>query len=560
MTTQRELAPEEDQGILFTLVKTPQYANLDYLEDATRQLYEAYSSVPEKDHVFTINGMPDMHQGFSGLLLKPWGERKRSQKAVLKELQPKIADIATAQAIAFSPPSLPGSVGGPPVQFVITTTHDFKQLADVLANVEKAAKASGLFIFSDSDLRFQTPQIEIHIDHDKANRLGISMADVGNSLATLLGGNYVNLFDLYGRSYRVIPQVPRKYRDTEDWLTRYQIRTSSGQLVPLSNVASVTKVVQPNSLTNFQQLNSATLTAVPFPGRTVGEAIDFLKKQAEKFPEGFTYDWQGESRQFVQEGNTLVYTFVFALVVIYLVLAAQYESFRDPFIILVALPTSMFGALLPMNAGLASINIYTQIGLVCLIGLIAKHGILMVDFANKLQEHEGYSRADAIEHAAAIRLRPILMTTAATVVAMVPLLIAAGAGAAARFNIGVVIAAGMTIGTMFTLFVTPTIYTYLARDHQKVRAKLEAEAAKSGAGALPPEKKPTEEEMAELDVEAGAGMQFPGDEEEPAPAAEKAENAMVAEEAKPTPLPVKKRARKPRGRRNERKDLPDAAE
>ncbi len=470
MTTQRELAPEEDQGILFSIVKTPQYANLDYLETATDQLNRVFSAVPENEHVFAINGMGDVHQGFAGMLLKPWGERKRDHKAVLQELQPKIAGIAPAQALTFSPPPLPGSVGGPPVQFVITTTRDFRELADVLADVEKAARESGMFIFSDSDLRFETPQIEFHIEHDKANRLGITMADIGNSLATLLGGNYVNLFDLYGRSYQVIPQVPREFRLNEDWLTRYQIRTSAGTLVPLSNVASVTKVVQPNSLTNFQQLNSATLSAVPFPGRTVGEAIDFLKKEAERFPEGFTYDFQGESRQFVQEGSTLVYTFAFALVVIFLVLAAQYESFRDPFIILIALPTSIFGALIPLNAGLGTINIYTQIGLVTLIGLISKHGILMVDFANKLQEEKGYNRREAIEEAASLRLRPILMTTAATVVAMVPLLIAGGAGAASRFAIGVVIAAGMTIGTMFTLFVTPAVYTYLARDHHKAGA------------------------------------------------------------------------------------------
>ncbi len=303
-TTRRELAPEEDQGILFTLVKTPQYANLDYLEDATQKLYEIFSTVPEKDHVFTINGRGNVHRGFAGILLKPWGERDRDQKQVLQELAPRINSLATAQALSFSPPALPGSTGGPPVQFVITTTHDFEQLADVLADVEKAAKAKGLFIFTDTDLRFETPQIEFHIDHDKANRLGITMADVGNSLATLLGGNYVNLFDLYGRSYRVIPQVPREFRDSADWLTRYQIRTSSGDLVPLSNVATVTRTVEPNSLTNFQQLNSATLTAVPFPGRTVGEAIEFLESHAAaNFPEGFSYDWQGESRQFVQEGN-----------------------------------------------------------------------------------------------------------------------------------------------------------------------------------------------------------------------------------------------------------------
>ncbi|MCJ7598812.1 MAG: efflux RND transporter permease subunit, partial [Methyloceanibacter sp.] len=469
MTTSRQLAPEEDQGILFTLVKTPQYANLDYLEDATDKLYSVFSTVPEKEHVFTINGMGDVHQAFSGILLKPWGERNRNQAAVLQDLSPRIDSLASAQAFTFSPPALPGSTGGPPVQFVITTTRDFRELADVLADVEKSAKESGLFIFTDSDLRFETPQIEIHIDADKANRLGISMADIGASLATLLGGNYVNLFDLYGRSYQVIPQVPRDYRLDETWLTRYQIRTASGALVPLSNVASITRTVQPNSLTNFQQLNSATLSAVPFPGRTVGEAIDFLKTKAESFPEGFSYDFQGESRQFVQEGNTLVYTFVFALIVIFLVLAAQYESFRDPFIILVALPASMFGALIPLNAGLASINIYTQIGLVTLIGLISKHGILMVDFANKLQIGQGLTRRAAIEQAAATRLRPILMTTAAMVVAMVPLLIAKGAGAASRFDIGLVIASGMLIGTMFTLFVTPAVYTYIAKDYRKQR-------------------------------------------------------------------------------------------
>ncbi|MBM3544988.1 MAG: multidrug efflux RND transporter permease subunit [Alphaproteobacteria bacterium] len=496
MTTQRELAPEEDQGILFSIVKTPQYANLDYLEDATQQLYRVFSSVPEEEHVFAINGMPDVQQGFVGLLLKPWGERERSQKEVLQELSPKIAGIATAQALAFSPPALPGSVGGPPVQFVITTTHDFRELADVLADVVKSAKESGLFIFSDYDLRFEKPQIEFNIDHDKANRLGITMSDIGNSLATLLGGNYVNLFDLYGRSYRVIPQVPREFRLDEDWLTRYQVRARDGSLVPLSNVATVTQTVQPNALTNFQQLNSATLVAVPFPGRTVGEAIDFLKqKAAESFPEGFMYDFQGESRQFVQEGNTLVYTFIFALVIIFLVLAAQYESFRDPLIILIALPTAIFGALIPLTAGLATINIYTQIGLVTLIGLISKHGILMVDFANRLQE-QGYGRREAIEHAAAIRLRPILMTTAAMVVAMVPLLIAGGAGGAARFDIGIVIFAGMIIGTLFTLFVTPVIYTYIARDHLKAKEALEAKEA-GGKN--------------DLDAEAEAGVMFPNE-------------------------------------------------
>jgi multidrug efflux pump len=548
MTTQKALAPEEDQGILFSIIKTPQYANLDYLEASTDQVNDVFSSVPENEHVFAINGFPDVHQAFAGMLLKPWGERERNHQAILQELQPKIAAIAPAQALTFSPPALPGSVGGPPVQFVITTTHDFRELADVLAEVEKSARESGMFIFSDSDLRFETPQIEFHIDHDKANRLGITMAEIGNSLATLLGGNYVNLFDLYGRSYQVIPQVPREFRLNDDWLTRYQIRTRSGEMVPLANVASITKVVQPNALTNFQQLNSATLSAVPFPGRTVGEAIDFLKKEAEKFPEGFTYDFQGESRQFVQEGNTLVYTFVFALVVIFLVLAAQYESFRDPFIILIALPTAMFGALIPLNAGLGSINIYTQIGLVTLIGVISKHGILMVDFANKLQEEQGYSRREAIEHASAIRLRPILMTTASMVVAMVPLLIAKGAGAASRFDIGLVIAAGMTIGTLFTLFVTPAVYTYIARDHQK--AKKEAPEA-SG--------EESQEPLEEADEAAEAGILFPGEAEAvPSEATLSREAHAFSSAAAAAAEPVAER--KPARRRGKRRRYPAAAE
>jgi len=466
MTSQSELAPEEDQGILFNVVKTPQPANLDYLEQATAQLGKVFETVPEKEHVFTINGLNDVHQAFSGILFKPWEERKRTQKQILAGLQGKVAGIANAQVFTFPLPSLPGSRGGASVQFVITTTADYPQLAQVLDRLKTEAQKSGMFIFIDADLRFETPQIEMKIDHDKANRLGIKMQDIGGSLATLLGGNYVNQFNLYGRSYKVIPQVPREYRLTTDWLKRYQVRTGTGTLVPLSSVVSIGESVQPNALTTFQQLNSAILSGVPFPGRTVGEAIDFLKAKAgEVLPAGFSYDFQGESRQYVQEGSRLAVTFVFALIIIYLVLAAQYESFRDPLIILIALPTAMFGALIPINLGLASINIYTQVGLVTLIGLISKHGILMVDYANHLQENEGLSRREAIERAAAIRLRPILMTTAAMVVGMLPLLIAAGAGAASRFSIGLVIAAGMTIGTLFTLFVTPVVYTYVARDH-----------------------------------------------------------------------------------------------
>ncbi len=480
VTTQSELAPSEDQGVLFTQMEAPRYANLDYMEHYSEQLANVFANVPEFAHTFLINGTAGVHEGFAGLILKPWGERERSASQVQQALQPELAGIAGLQVQAFSPPALPGSTGGLPFQFVITSTGDYQQLAEVLDEVRNAAQQSGLFLFTDTDLSFDTPQVEFRIDHDKANSLGISMADIGGALATLLGGNYVNRFDLYGRSYEVIPQVPRKYRVTSDWLTRYQVRTKAGKLVPLSTVATVENSVQPNSLNTFQQLNSATLSGVLFPGRSMGEAVSFVEQKAQGFPEGFSYDFQSESRQFVQEGSTLAITFVFALIVIFLVLAAQFESFRDPFIILIALPTSMFGALIPLNLGLATVNIYTQIGLVTLIGLISKHGILMVAFANQLQEEEGLGRREAIVKAASIRLRPILMTTAAIVVAMVPLLIAEGAGAKSRYDIGLVIAAGMTVGTIFTLFVTPAIYTYIARDH---RAAEEMRKADEGSEA-----------------------------------------------------------------------------
>ena len=472
-STPRELAPEEDQGILLTMVKTPQSANLDYLEQVTSRLNQGvFDNVEEKSHVFVINGTAGVNQAMAGLLLKPWADRGRKQSQIMQGLQPMLADQTGAQIFAFSLPALPGSTGGPPVQFVIRTAGDFRTLGGVLDQMLAETRKSGLFIFTDGDLKFDTPQYEVKIDAAKANNLGVTMQDIGATLATFLGGNYVNRFNLDGRSYQVIPQAPRDFRLSEEWLTRYQLRTASGALTPLSTVATVTAKVQPNALTSFQQLNAATLSGVPFPGHTLGEALGFLKdKAAEIFPAGYTYDFQGESRQFEQEGNTLALAFIFSLVVIYLVLAAQFESFRDPLIILIALPTSMFGALLPLNVmglvGAASINIYTQIGLMTLIGLISKHGILMVDFANHMQRNEQLSPREAIEHAAGVRLRPILMTTAAMVVGMLPLIIAAGAGARSRAAIGIVIAGGMSIGTLFTLFVTPAIYTLLARDHRE---------------------------------------------------------------------------------------------
>ncbi len=399
------------------------------------------------------------------------------------DLQGKFKAVSGINIFATAPSAIPVGAGDLPVEFVLTYPGDYTRLAETLDKLKAEADKSGLFIFSNADLRFQTPQVEMIVDKDRANKLGVTMQDVGATLATLLGGNNVNRFTVQGRSYQVIPQVPRTDRSSIDQIMKYRVRASDGTMVPLSSFVTLGQTVQPNGLATFQQLNSAMLQGVPFPGRTIGEAIDFLKAKADEImPQGMAYDFKGESRQFVKEGNTLAITFGVALLLIYLVLAAQFESFRDPFIILIGLPATVFGALFvlwilgqingmmqnntPVNIGSGTINIYTQIGLVTLIGLIAKHGILMVEFANKLQETKGYDKVLAIKEAAAVRLRPILMTTAAMVIGVVPLLLANGAGAKSRFDIGVIIAAGMTIGTLFTLFITPAIYSYVARDRR----------------------------------------------------------------------------------------------
>ncbi|MGB8313970.1 MAG: efflux RND transporter permease subunit, partial [Aestuariivirga sp.] len=473
----RELAPPEDQGVLFAFVNAPEHTNLDYLTSYTDNLTETFLKVPEKQNLFAINGFPNSHSAFMGLILKPWANRDRSDLSVMGELQPKFKAVSGVNIFATAPSAIPVGAGELPIEFVVTYPGDYTRLAEVLDTLKNEATKSGLFIFTNADLRFATPQVELIVDKDRANKLGVTMQDVGATLATLLGGNNVNRFTVQGRSYEVITQVPRAERSTADHILKYRVRATDGTMVPLSSFVSLGQTVQPNGLTTFQQLNSATLSGVPFPGRTIGEGINFLKQKADEImPQGMAYDFKGESRQFVTEGNTLVTTFAFALLLIYLVLAAQFESFRDPFIILIGLPATLFGALFvlfilgevygamqnnpPVNLGSGTINIYTQIGLVTLIGLIAKHGILMVEFANKLQETQGLDKNAAIKEAAAVRLRPILMTTAAMVIGVLPLLIANGAGAKSRFDIGVVIAAGMTIGTMFTLFITPAIYSF----------------------------------------------------------------------------------------------------
>ncbi|HEX3537285.1 MAG TPA: efflux RND transporter permease subunit, partial [Stellaceae bacterium] len=395
----------------------------------------------------------------------PWGERARSAQQLKPLVQAQVSAVEGMNAFVFSLPPLPASIGGLPVQMVAYSTGDFVSIFNAMEKLKTAARQSGLFIVTDSDLAFNQPTVRIDVDAAKAGDLGISMQSIGSTLALLVGENYVNRFNLEGRSYEVIPQVVRTDRLNGETLTRYYVTSAAGQQVPLSNLISVKTITSPNALTRYNQLNSATFQAVPAPGVSMGQAVDFLEKQAGNLPAGFSHDYLSDSRQYVRESSQLVITFIFALVIIFLVLAAQFESLRDPLVILVSVPLSICGALMPLFFGLATMNIYTQVGLVTLIGLISKHGILMVEFANQLQVQDRLDRRRAIERAARVRLRPILMTTAAMVVGLVPLVTASGAGAASRFSIGLVVVAGMSIGTLFTLFVLPAVYTVLAKDH-----------------------------------------------------------------------------------------------
>ncbi|NSL17835.1 efflux RND transporter permease subunit [Tatlockia micdadei] len=461
--TPQETAPEEDQGFFFVASQAPQYATINYLETFTKPFDEIYKSFPETEHYFTVNlGSP-----ISGMVLKPWNKRERSQFELKEPLQQKLDQVTGLKSFAVIPPPLPGGGSGTPIQFVIKTTNDFQTLFDLSNQLIEKAQKSGLFIYMDNSLKFNQPEIEFQINRSKAADLGVDMQTLGSSLTSALSGNYINYFNLQGRSYQVIPQLERKYRLTPEQLGQIFVHTATGTMVPISTVVTAKEKIQPNAVSHFQQLNSATIQGVMMPGTTLGQGLAYLKEQADMLlPKGFTYDYGGQSRQFIQEGNALIFAFFLAIIVIFLVLSAQYESFRDPLIVLISVPMSICGALIPLNLGAASINIYTQVGLITLIGLISKHGILIVDFANQLQREKKLDRRAAVEEAAAIRLRPILMTTAAMVFGVLPLLIANGAGAVSRFDIGLVISSGLLVGTGFTLFVVPTMYTYLAADHR----------------------------------------------------------------------------------------------
>ncbi|HUJ79248.1 MAG TPA: efflux RND transporter permease subunit [Nitrospiria bacterium] len=467
-----ELAPQEDMGVLISLITASPNATLEQTQLNTRQVYKIFAAYPETDHVFQLDGISGVNTGIAGMVMKPWDERARTTMEMQPIVQQQLNDIAGVRAVAFQRPPLPGGGRGLPVQFVIGTTDSYERLNEVSLALMDRARASGMFMFVDTDLKFDKPQTTVVLDRDKAAQLGLTMADIGGALGSMLGGNYVNYFSLAGRSYKVIPQVMRGERLNAAQLKNYYITTADGAAIPVSTVASLKTVVVPETLNHFQQLNSAMLSAVPAVGITLGQALDELDAEAKSvLPQGYSVDYGGPSRQYKQESSALIVTFFFALIIIFLSLAALFESFRDPLIVLISVPMSICGAMIFISLGVggASLNIYTEVGLVTLIGLISKHGILIVQFANDLQR-EGRPKREAVEAAAGIRLRPILMTTAAMVLGVVPLITASGAGAVGRYNMGLVIATGIAIGTLFTLFVVPAMYMFLATDRGVERA------------------------------------------------------------------------------------------
>lgn len=464
-TSKNELAPPEDQGYILALLTAAPNATLRQTEIYTHQVFEVFKQFPEMDSAFQLVGINGLNTSIGGIVLKPWGERKRTAAELQPLLQAKFSTIAGAKIVAFQPAPLPGS-SGLPIQAVIETTESFERLNDVSYALMDKLQASGLFAYLDNDLKIDKAQATIELDRDKASLLGLTMKNIGDVISSNLSQNYVNYFSLAGRSYRVIPQVMRSMRLNEDELLNYYITAANGTSVKLSTVAKLKTTVVPESLNHFQQLNAATISGVTTPGITLGQAIDTIQKLAKtNLPQGYNLDFAGESRQYQKESNALIVTFFFAIIIIFLTLSALFESFRDPLIILISVPMSICGALIFISLGIggASLNIYTEVGLVTLIGLISKHGILIVQFANDLQK-EGKSKREAVQMAAGIRLRPILMTTASMVLGVVPLLTATGAGAQSRFAIGLVISSGISIGTLFTLFMVPAMYLFLADD------------------------------------------------------------------------------------------------
>lgn len=459
-----ELAPQEDQGFLMGMLTAAPDAALQQTQLYSSQMVNLIKDIPEINMIFQVEGFFGLNSGFTGIGLKPWDERERTTKLIQPEIQERIGKIAGANTVVFPPPPLPGAGDGLPVQFVLGTTESFARLDEVSKSFLQEAQKTGMFMYVDADLKIDKPQTRLEVDRNKVAQMGLTMQDVGASMAYMLGGGYVNYFSMSGRSYKVIPQVTQKERLTAEQLLNYQVRTESGASIPVSTFATLKTEAVPVSINHFQQLNSSTISGILMPGITLGQALAELKTISERvLPEGYSVDYAGESRQYISESSALLLTFAFALIIIFLCLAALFESFRDPIIVLVSVPMSICGALIFISLGIgeASLNIYTEVGLVTLIGLISKHGILIVQFANDLQR-EGKTKREAIELAAATRLRPILMTTAAMVLGVMPLVFANGAGAEGRYNMGLVITTGIAIGTLFTLFVVPAMYLLLA--------------------------------------------------------------------------------------------------
>ncbi|HEX7640248.1 MAG TPA: efflux RND transporter permease subunit [Burkholderiaceae bacterium] len=475
MMSQKELAPEEDQGVVLSQVVGSPTATSDQMQTYAKQVFDIAHSIPEYKQMFQITGVPTVNAGIGGVLLKNWDQRTRSAHEIQMDLQAKWNKIAGARVAAFQFPPLPGT-SGLPVQFVITTTEPFENLNTVATQVMDKARASGKFYYIDQDLKLDAPQATVVVDRDKIAALGMTQQDVGQALGAALGGGYVNYFSIAGRSYKVIPQVRQVDRLNPSNVLDFYIKTPHAGLIPASTVAHLKYSVQPESITRFQQLNSVTISAVA--GVSQGEALQFLTDTLKSVaPSGYNADFAGPSRVFHNESGGFIVTLAFAVIIVFLSLAAQFESFRDPVVILMSVPQALFGAVIFIFLGFSSLNIYTQVGLVTLMGLISKHGILIVEVANNEQK-KGKSKFDAILAATGIRLRPILMTTAAMVFGVVPLVIASGAGAAGRQAMGLVIFTGMSIGTLFTLFVVPAFYLLLGADHAKVAqrdAKLDEE-------------------------------------------------------------------------------------
>ncbi|HHQ4457481.1 TPA: multidrug efflux RND transporter permease subunit [Aeromonas hydrophila] len=462
-----ELAPNEDKGVMAVLGTAPSNVNLDYIQGTMEQVNKVLDEQPEVAFSQVFSGVFNANQAFGIASMVPWSQREASQKEVLERVGKLVENVPGMSITTFQFPELPGASSGLPIQFVITTPNNFESLYQVASEILTAAQGSGRFVYSELDLQYDSATMKIKIDKDKAGAYGITMQDIGITLGTMMSDGYVNRIDLDGRSYEVIPQVERKYRLNPESIKGYYVRAADGQSIPLGSLISIEVVGEPRALPHFNQLNSATIGAVLMPGTTMGNAIAWLDATAsEKLPQGYRYDYMGEARQFVTEGSALYATFALALAIIFLVLAIQFESARDPLVIMVSVPLAISGALIALAWGAATMNIYSQVGLITLVGLITKHGILICEVAKEEQLLHGRNRMEAVMAAAKVRLRPILMTTAAMIAGLIPLLYATGAGAAQRFSIGIVIVAGLAIGTLFTLFVLPVIYTYLASEHK----------------------------------------------------------------------------------------------